>query len=97
MVDPRLQGAGLVPAPQAALGRVEFVGSQAQPATEYLAMKRDVLSGFNAPIDFNSQPTAAEDIQTVLGEQKTGVSTIDLTDLTLSDMAALRADNALRT
>jgi multiple sugar transport system substrate-binding protein len=95
MVVPWLQDAGRIPAPLAALSRVEFVGSQAQPAAEYLAMKRDVLTGFNAPVDFNSQPTAAEDIQTILAEQKTGISTIDLTDLTLSDMAALRADNAL--
>jgi multiple sugar transport system substrate-binding protein len=94
MVVPRLMDAGRALAPAASLGSVEFVGSQAQPAAEYRAMK-NVLHGFNGAVDFDSQPPAAEDIQTILNEQKAGISTIDLTDLTHSDMVALGASDAL--
>jgi multiple sugar transport system substrate-binding protein len=96
MVVPRLTDAGRTLVPPAGLGRVAFVGSQAQPPAEYRAMKMDVLNGFDIPVDFNSQPTAAQDIQTILQGQATGISTIDLTDLTHSDMAALQASNALQ-
>jgi multiple sugar transport system substrate-binding protein len=95
-VVPRLQDTGRVLPPVAGLGSVEFSGSQAQPASESRAMTTNVLHGFGGVVDFNSQPTAAEDIQTILGGQATGISTIDLTDLTHSDMVALRADDALQ-
>lgn len=75
---------------------VAFFGSQAQPAAEYRAMKTEVLNGFGEPIYFNSQDTAAQDISTILAEQETGVSTIDLIDLTDSDMASLQAAGALQ-
>ena len=96
VVAPRLPGAGL---PLASLpvdvGTVRFLGSQAQPTAEYLAMKA-VLSRFkNGSVDFDSQPTAATDIQTILDGQKAGVSAIDLTDLTHSEMLALQARGAL--
>jgi multiple sugar transport system substrate-binding protein len=75
---------------------VAFFGSQAQPATEDRAMRTEVLSGFGEPYYFNSQDTGAQDIGTILREQKTGVSTIDVIDLTDSDMAALQAAGALQ-
>jgi multiple sugar transport system substrate-binding protein len=76
---------------------VAFFGSQAQPAAEARAMTTEVLNGFGEPIDFNSQDTAAQDISAILNEQqKTGVSTIDVIDLTDSDMAALQANGSLQ-
>jgi multiple sugar transport system substrate-binding protein len=91
---PRLMG-GSQTLPQAALDTVAFVGSQAQPAAEARAMTADVLKGFDLNVDFNSQQTAAQDSQTILQEQASGVSTIDLTDMTHSDLVALQASNAL--
>jgi multiple sugar transport system substrate-binding protein len=76
-------------------GRVEFVSSQAQPAAEYRAMTEQVLAGFNGTPDFNSQPTAAQDIERIRYEQATGRSTVDLVALTRGDMAALQASGAL--
>ena len=77
-------------------GSVSFVGSQAQPAAESLAMTRDVLAGFGAPVHFDSQPPAADDIRAILAGQAVGVSPIDLTDQTHGDMLALQAGNALQ-
>lgn len=77
------------------LGTVEFLSSQAQPASEFDAMNDHVLSGFNGTPDFNSQPTAAQDIQRILYERAAGRSTVDLVALTQSDMAALQAKGAL--
>jgi multiple sugar transport system substrate-binding protein len=74
---------------------VAFVGSQAQPAAEDRAMRSKVLSGFGSYY-FDSQNTAAQDIGTILAERKTGVSTIDVIDLTDSDMASLQAAGALQ-
>jgi multiple sugar transport system substrate-binding protein len=59
-------------------------------------MKTVVLNGFREPVYFNSQDTAAQVISTILAEQKSGVSTIDLLDLTDSDMASLQAAGALQ-
>jgi multiple sugar transport system substrate-binding protein len=81
--------------PQAGLNTVEFVGSQAQPPAEYRSMKANVLNGFDIHVDFNSQQTAAQDIQTILQEQASGISTIDVTDMTHSDLVSLQAKNAL--
>jgi multiple sugar transport system substrate-binding protein len=58
-------------------------------------MTTDVLNGFDIHVDFNSQQTAAQDIQTILQEQTSGISTIDVTDMTHSDLVALQAKNAL--
>ena len=74
---------------------VAFFGSQAQPAAEVRAMKTEVLNGFSN-VYFNSQDSAATDISTILAEQTTGVSTIDLIDLTDSDMASLQAAGVLQ-
>jgi multiple sugar transport system substrate-binding protein len=94
-VAQRLQGAGVPLVERADLGSVQFVGSQAQPAAEYLALS-NVLQGFGGAVKLNSQPTAAEDIQAILNTQQTGISPIDLTDLTHGDMAALRSSGALQ-
>jgi multiple sugar transport system substrate-binding protein len=80
-------------APQVAT--VAFFGSQAQPAAEDRAMRTEVLNGFG-DYYFDSQNTASQDISTILAEQKTGVSTIDVIDLTNSDMASLQAAGALQ-
>jgi multiple sugar transport system substrate-binding protein len=94
----------LVPRPftQTFVGRVEFVSghvmflsSAAQPAQEYQGMTHDVLAGFNGTVDFNSQPTAAQDIERIGYERKTGQSTIDLVALTTSDMVELKNQDAL--
>jgi multiple sugar transport system substrate-binding protein len=77
------------------LGTVEFLSSQAQPANEFEAMNDHVLAGFNGTPDFNSQPTAAQDVQRILYERAAGRSTVDLVALTQSDMAALQAKGAL--
>ena len=93
-VAPRLPGTGAAAA-LADLGTVRFLGSQAQPASEYRAMSR-LLTGFKQGIvDFDSQPTAATDIQTILDGQMAGVSAIDLTDLTHGEMLGLQARGAL--
>jgi multiple sugar transport system substrate-binding protein len=76
-------------------GLVEFVSSQAQPAKEYRAMTDNVLAGFNGAPDFNSQPTAAQDIARISYEQSAGRSTVDLVALTQSDMLTLQASGAL--
>jgi multiple sugar transport system substrate-binding protein len=76
-------------------GQVEFLSSQAQPATEYRAMTEKVLAGFNGTPDFNSQPTAAQDIARIRYEQSVGRSTVDLVALTQSDMLALQAGGSL--
>lgn len=77
------------------LGRVEFLSSQAQPAAEYRAMTGKVLAGFNGTPDFNSQPTAAQDIARISYEQSAGRSTVDLVALAQSDMAGLQASGDL--
>ena len=77
------------------LGHVQFVSSKAQPAAEYRAMKEKVLAGFNGTADFNSQPTAAQDIERILYEQSTGKTTVDLIALTHGDMLALQNAGAL--
>jgi multiple sugar transport system substrate-binding protein len=77
------------------LGQVEFLSSQAQPAAEYRAMTRRVLAGFNGTPDFTSQPTAAEDIRTILDGQSVGRSTVDLVAMTQSDMLTLQGSGAL--
>jgi transcriptional regulator with XRE-family HTH domain len=92
MVVPRLMDSGRTLVPQA-LSAVKFVGSQAQPPAEYRAMMT-MLHGYGA-VDFNSQPTAANDIRTILDGQASGVSAIDLTDMAHSDMVALHANDAL--
>jgi hypothetical protein len=74
---------GSQPLPQAALDTMAFVGSQAQPAAEARARTADVLKG----VDLNSQQTAAQDSQTILQEQASGVAH--------SDLVALQASNAL--
>jgi multiple sugar transport system substrate-binding protein len=74
---------------------VAFFGSQAQPAAEQDAMN-EMLSGFGEHVIFDSQGGATQDISTILTEQRTGVSTIDVVDLTDSDMAALQAHGALQ-
>ncbi len=77
------------------LGQVEFLSSQAQPAAEYRAMTEKVLAGFNGTPDFNSQPTAAQDVARIGYEQSLGRSTVDLVALTQSDMLTLQASGAL--
>jgi multiple sugar transport system substrate-binding protein len=94
-IVPRLTGAGSQPLLQTGLGSVAFVGSQAQPAAEARAMTADVLKGFDLNVRFNSQQTAAEDSRTILQGQASGVSKIDLTDMTHSDLLALQANDAL--
>ena len=93
----RAQYAGRVDfvASTTASGTVEFVSSQAQPADEYRAMTDKVLAGFNGNPDFNSQPTAAQDITRIGYEQSAGKSTVDLVALTSSDLADLQASGAL--
>jgi multiple sugar transport system substrate-binding protein len=76
-------------------GPVAFISSQAQPAQEYRAMTDRVLAGFNGTPDFNSQPTAAQDIARIGYEQSAGKSTVDLVALTQSDMLTLQASGAL--
>jgi multiple sugar transport system substrate-binding protein len=87
----RVQAAGRVEF----FGQVEFQSSQAQPAAEYRAMTEKVLAGFNGTPDFNSQPTAAEDVRTILDGQSVGRSTVDLVALTQSDMLTLQTSGAL--
>ena len=94
LVTPSLTNVVQTLVPQVAT--VAFVGSQAQPAAEDRAMRTMVLNGFREPLYFNSQETAAQVISTILAEQKSGVSTIDLLDLTDSDMASLQAAGALQ-
>ena len=77
------------------MGKVEFVSSQGQPAAEVQGMNTKVLAGFNGTVDFNSQPTAAQDIDKILSEQKAGKSTIDVTAQLHSDMTTLQANDAL--
>jgi multiple sugar transport system substrate-binding protein len=78
------------------LGTVQFVSSQAQPADEYRAMTRNVLAGFNGIPDFNSQPTAAQDVARIQYEQAAGRSTIDLVALAHGDMATLQRSGSLQ-
>jgi multiple sugar transport system substrate-binding protein len=77
------------------LGPIEFLSSQAQPAAEYRAMTQKVLAGFNGTPDFNSQPTAAQDVARIGYEQSVGKSTVDLVAMTQSDMLTLEANDAL--
>jgi ABC-type glycerol-3-phosphate transport system substrate-binding protein len=90
----QLQYAGRVEA-LADLGSVEFLSSQAQPATEYKDMQNRVLPGFNGTVDFNSQPTAAQDIDQILYDERVGRPTVDLVALTHSDLVTLQARGAL--
>jgi multiple sugar transport system substrate-binding protein len=90
----QLQYAGRVEA-LANLGSVEFLSSQAQPATEYRDMQNRVLPGFNGTVDFNSQPTAAQDTDRILYEESVGRPTMDLVALTHSDLVTLQAKGAL--
>lgn len=78
-----------------AIGHVEFLSSQAHLANEYRAMTDDVLAGFHGVADFNSQPTASDDVARILYEQAAGRSTVDLVALTRGDMAALETAGAL--
>jgi multiple sugar transport system substrate-binding protein len=76
-------------------GAVTFVSSQAQPAAEYRGMKDGVLPGFGGMVDFNSQPSAAEDVARIEYEVKAGQPGVDLVALTHSEMVTLQADGAL--
>jgi multiple sugar transport system substrate-binding protein len=77
------------------VGRIEFLSSQAQPADEYRAMTKQVLAGFNGIPDFNSQPTAAQDIARIGYERAAGSSTVDLVAMTQSEMTSLQATGDL--
>jgi multiple sugar transport system substrate-binding protein len=77
------------------VGKVEFLSSQGQPAQEVQDMNTKVLAGFNGTVNFNSQPTAAQDIDKMLSEQKAGKSTIDVTAQLHSDMTTLQANGTL--
>ncbi|HEY4025462.1 MAG TPA: ABC transporter substrate-binding protein, partial [Candidatus Dormibacteraeota bacterium] len=96
---PRLQGqmyAGRVEfLATSNFGSVQFLSSQAQPASEYRDMQRRVLPGFNGIVDFNSQPTATQDIDRILYEESAGKPTMDLVALTRSELLALQARGAL--
>ena len=93
---PRLADAGRIEfLSSAGAGRVEFLSSTAQPATEYRDMNRYVLAGFDGSVDFNSQPTGAQDVDRIGYERSTGRSTVDLLALTTSDMAKLQEQDAL--
>lgn len=93
---PRLADAGRIEfLSSAGAGRVEFLSTTAQPATEYRDMNRYVLAGFNGSVDFNSQPTGAQDVERIGYERSTGRSTVDLLALTSSDMARLQEEGAL--
>jgi multiple sugar transport system substrate-binding protein len=76
-------------------GAVSFVSSQAQPAAEFRDMKNRVLPGFAGLVDFNSQPSAAEDVARIEYEVKAGQPGVDLVALTNSEMVTLQADGAL--
>jgi multiple sugar transport system substrate-binding protein len=92
---PRMQAAGSRLIASSGTGLVRFIGSQAQPAAEYRAMQA-VLAGFGGGVvDFDSQPSAATDIQSILDGQVAGISATDLTDLTHSEMLALKTHDSL--
>jgi multiple sugar transport system substrate-binding protein len=77
------------------VGKVAFLSSQGQPADEVQAMQDKVLKAFNGTVDFNSQPTEAQDIDKVIGERKAGRSSVDVLALTHGGLATLQAQGAL--
>jgi multiple sugar transport system substrate-binding protein len=77
------------------VGQVEFVSSQGQPAKEVQDMNSKVLAGFNGSVDFQSQPTAAQDIDKILSQHQAGKSTIDVVALQHGDFSTLAASDAL--
>ena len=91
---------GTPPAPstsgaQKNVGQVEFVSSQGQPAKEVQDMNNKVLAGFNGTVDFQSQPTGAQDVDKVLSQHQAGKSTIDVLALQHGDFTTLAAADAL--
>lgn len=94
MITPSLLQAGAAMLALSSMGTVTFVGSQAQPTPERLAMQR-VVSAFNPRVHFDSQPSGADDIKAILAAQPLGLSPIDLTDFTYSEMLALQTQGAL--
>src|SRR5262249_31368603 len=60
------------------------------------AMTRDVLAGFNGRPDFNSQPSAADDVSRIQYEQSAGRTTIDLVALADSDLVTLQRSGSLQ-
>src|SRR5690348_13455289 len=79
----------------ATAGTVTFVSSQGHPASEAQQMSSQVLNGFDGQADFISGPTAAQDIDKVTAEQKTGSGTIDVLALQHGDFTTLGASDAL--
>jgi multiple sugar transport system substrate-binding protein len=58
-------------------------------------MSRRVLTGFGGHADFISGPTAAQDVDKVTAEQRTGSGTIDVLALQHGDFTTLGASDAL--
>jgi multiple sugar transport system substrate-binding protein len=77
------------------VGSVTFVSSQGQPANEAQQMRGQVLTGFDGQAGFISSPTAAQDIDKVMAEQKAGRGTIDVLALQHGDFTTLGASGAL--
>jgi multiple sugar transport system substrate-binding protein len=79
----------------ASVGAVTFVSSQGQPANEAQQMSSRVLTGFDGHADFISSPTAAQDVDKVIAEHKTGRGTIDVIALQHGDFTTLGNSGAL--
>ena len=79
----------------ATAGTVTFVSSQGQPANEAQQMSSRVLTGFDGLANFISGPTAAQDVDKITAEQRTGRGTIDVLALQHGDFTTLGASDAL--
>src|SRR5262249_42170009 len=55
-----------------------------------------MLTGFDGTVDFDSQPSAAAAIQSIVDGQANGVPAADLVDFTSSEMLALHTSDSLQ-
>ena len=88
-------GGGATSSPQADVGNVEFLSSQAQPVNEAEGMRRQVLTAFNGKVDFNSSLTGAQMVSKIQADHQAGKSTIDVVGDLHGDLVAMKSTGGL--
>jgi len=83
-------GGAATSSPQADVGNVEFLSSQAQPVNEAEGMRRQVLTAFNGKVDFNSSLTGAQMVSKIQADHQAGKSTIDVVGDLHGDLVAMQ-------
>lgn len=92
---PAPSGGGNAP-PQANVGNLEFLSSQAQAVNEAEGMRKQVLTGFNGTVDFNTSLTGSQMVPKLLAEHTAGKLDVDLVGDIHGNMVALQGAGVLQ-